>query len=71
MEKQKQRVVSRLSAESEYRAMANVTCELVWIIDLLIELGFASQCLMRLYYDNWAAIHIAENLVFHKCIKHF
>ena len=35
----KQTVVSRSSAESEYRAMANVTLEMVWIRDLLTEIG--------------------------------
>jgi len=27
-------MVSRSSAESEYHAMVNVTCELVWVTDL-------------------------------------
>jgi len=31
----------------------------------LTELGFALECLMRLYCDNHITIHIAENL-FHK-----
>jgi len=38
--------------ELEYHAMANVTRELVWVEDLLIELGFARECPMRIYYDN-------------------
>ena len=38
------------SAESEYPAMASVTCEMVWIRDLLTE--FDSECPMRLYSDN-------------------
>jgi len=50
----KQSVVSRSSAESEYRAIVNVTCELVWVTDLLTELGFAPECPMGLYYDNQA-----------------
>jgi len=51
-----------LVQSQEYRAMVNVTCEMV---DLLIELDFAPECPMRLYCDNQVAIHIAENLVFH------
>jgi len=40
--------------------MANVTCELVWVRDLLTKLGFASECPMRLYCDNQIVVHIAE-----------
>ena len=57
--------MSRSSAESEYRSMMNIICELVWIRDLLIVLGFALECFMRLYYDNRVAVLIAENSVFH------
>ena len=49
--------------------MANVTCELVWIKDLLTELDFAPLCPMILYCDN-QIIHIAENPVFHESTKH-
>jgi len=48
--------------------MTNVTCELVWVRDLLTELHFAPEYPMRLYCDN--RVHIAENSVFHECIKH-
>jgi len=34
----KQHVVARSSAEAEYRVMASVTCELIWLKHLLIEL---------------------------------
>ena len=63
-------MVSRSSAESEYIAMANVTLKLVWIKDLLIEIGFPPKCLMRLNGDNKATIHIAENVMFHERTKH-
>jgi hypothetical protein len=36
----KQSVVSRSSAEAEYRAMAQALCELMWIKHLLEELRF-------------------------------
>jgi len=49
--------------------MVNVTCKLVWIRELLIELGFAPMYPMRLYTNN-QVVHIAENLVFHKHTKH-
>lgn len=66
----KQNVVSRSSAESEYRAMAQTTCELVWLRNLLGEIGFAQSKPMNLYCDNEAAIHIANNPVFHERTKH-
>ena len=56
--------------ESEYGVMVNVTCEIVWVRDLLNELSFTPECPMRSYYNNQTAIHIAKNLVFHKCTKY-
>jgi hypothetical protein len=35
----KQDVVSRSSAESEYRAMAQSTCEIIWVYHLLEEIS--------------------------------
>ncbi|KAL5725033.1 Beta-galactosidase 8 [Ranunculus cassubicifolius] len=66
----KQNVVARSSAESEYRAMANTTCELVWIRNLLKELGVPVKEPINLYCDNQAASHIAHNPVFHERTKH-
>jgi hypothetical protein len=66
----KQNVVSRSSAESEYRAMAQSTCELIWIQQLLNEIGLGSSLPMKLWCDNQAALHIASNPVFHERTKH-
>ncbi|GAV77752.1 hypothetical protein CFOL_v3_21222, partial [Cephalotus follicularis] len=66
----KRSVVARFSAEPEYKAMANVTCELMWIRQLLSELGFGDLSPMQLWCDNQAAIHIASNTVFHERAKH-
>lgn len=63
-------VVSRSSAEAEYRSMAHATQELVWVRNLLTELQFHVRTLMTLYCDNNAAIHIANNPVFHERTKH-
>ena len=48
----KQKVVSRSSAEAEYRAMANGTCEGMWIKTVLDELGFKVTQPIPLYCDN-------------------
>lgn len=66
----RQNVVARSSAESEYRAMAQATCELMWIRRLLVELGFEDLAPIKLWCDNQAAIHIASNPVFHEHTKH-
>ena len=62
----KQHVVSRSSDESEYRAMAQATCDIMWIHQLLTELSLPA----KLWCDNQAAIHIASNPVFHERTKH-
>jgi hypothetical protein len=66
----KQNVVARSSAEAEYRAMALVTCELIWLKQLLKELQFEDTRPMTLICDNQAALHIASNPVFHERTKH-
>nr|KYP40128.1 Retrovirus-related Pol polyprotein from transposon TNT 1-94 [Cajanus cajan] len=66
----KQNVVARSSAEAEYRAMALITCEFIWIKQLIQELRFCENHPMKLYCDNQAALHIASNLVFHERTKH-
>ncbi|CAM8933504.1 unnamed protein product [Rhodiola kirilowii] len=66
----KQPVVSRSSAESDYRAMTAVCCELVWLVRLLGDMGVTVNGAIPLHYDNKAAIHIAHNPVFHERTKH-
>ena len=66
----KQNVVSLSSAGSEYRAMAQSTCELICIQQLLNEIGLGSSLPMKLCCDNQAALHIVSNLVFHEGIKY-
>ena len=66
----KQHVVARSNVESEYRAMALATCELIWLRQLLQELRFGNDEQMKLICDNQAALHIASNPVFHERTKH-
>nr|AFP55546.1 gag-pol polyprotein [Rosa rugosa] len=66
----KQKVVARSSAEAEYRGMARGLCEMLWLRNLLNDLGFRQKKAMPLYCDNKAAIEIAHNPVQHDRTKH-
>ncbi|PRQ17544.1 putative RNA-directed DNA polymerase [Rosa chinensis] len=66
----KQKVVARSSAEAEYRGMAHGVCELLWLRNLLHDLGFKLRSTMQLYCDNRAAIDISQNPVQHDRTKH-
>ncbi|GAA0156095.1 transmembrane signal receptor [Lithospermum erythrorhizon] len=52
----KQSTISRSSAEAEYRAMAQASAEITWLIRLLEEP-------VTLHCDNTSAMHIARNSV--------
>lgn len=66
----KQSVVSRSSAEAEYRAMATTVSEILWIRWLLRELELTQDQPTSLFCDNQAARHIANNPVYHERTKH-
>lgn len=66
----KQSVVSRSSAEAEYRAMASTVSEILWLHWLLQDLQVNIQDSTPLFCDNKAARHIANNPVFHERTKH-
>ncbi|KAG6430212.1 hypothetical protein SASPL_108274 [Salvia splendens] len=66
----KQNTISRSSAEAEYRAMAQATCEVVWAKALLEDFGVKTDKAVPLYCDNQSAIYICSNPVFHERTKH-
>nr|XP_011470560.1 PREDICTED: uncharacterized protein LOC101303284 [Fragaria vesca subsp. vesca] len=66
----KQKVAARSSAEAEFRGMAHGVCEMLWIRNMLKELGLKLKQPMALHCDNTSAIEIAHNPVQHDRTKH-
>ena len=66
----KQSVVSRSSAESENRAMAHFVCEIMWIRQLLMEVGIETSIPAKFWCDNKTVMHITSNPIFHERTKH-
>ena len=66
----KQSVVSRSSVEFEYKAMTQSACEIMWIHQLLAEVGIKTSVPTKLWCDNQVALYIASNHVFHEQTKH-
>ncbi|XP_019230465.1 PREDICTED: uncharacterized protein LOC109211384 [Nicotiana attenuata] len=60
----------QLGAEAEYRAMSRVVAELAWLVRLLSDLGLSVALPIPILCDNQAAIHIANNPMFHERPKH-
>ena len=51
--------MARSSAEAEFGGMAHGICELLWIRDVLKDLGIEYKQVMTLHCDNKTAIEIA------------
>ncbi|CAA7015851.1 unnamed protein product [Microthlaspi erraticum] len=66
----KQQTSSHSSAESEYRAMEFAVREISWLVNLLTEFDVHQPQPVAFYCDSTAAIHIANNAVFHERTKH-
>jgi hypothetical protein len=62
----KQNIVARSSAEAEYRVMTSTASEIVWIKQLLMDIGIEIQTPIKIFCDNQAVRHIAFNPVFYE-----
>ncbi|KAG8495625.1 hypothetical protein CXB51_013396 [Gossypium anomalum] len=60
----------RSTSEAEYRSLAQVTAEMVWVQSLLSELGIEVTHKALLWCDSSAAVAIANNPVMHSKFKH-
>nr|GFA44263.1 putative reverse transcriptase, RNA-dependent DNA polymerase, Gag-polypeptide of LTR copia-type [Tanacetum cinerariifolium] len=56
--------------EAEYKAMAFTVSEILWVRWLLKDMQVQLTTPTSLFYDNQAARHIANNLVYHERTKH-
>uniref|UniRef100_A0A803QFR2 Reverse transcriptase Ty1/copia-type domain-containing protein n=1 Tax=Cannabis sativa TaxID=3483 RepID=A0A803QFR2_CANSA len=66
----KQSNLSKSSAEAKYRSLANITCEIIWLHNILTDFSISSSQPTTIHCDNQAAIHISKNAVFHEGTKH-
>ena len=66
----KQAVVTRSSAESEYRALASASAEITWIQSLFNEISIKYTSLPTIWCDNISATELAKNPVYHSRTKH-
>ena len=54
----------------EYRGIVVATCEAIWLMCILKDLGTPIKDMISLHCDNMSNIHLAQNLVFHARTKH-
>lgn len=66
----KQSLTSKSSAEAEYIALANVSCEAMWLRNLLTDLPYNFVTHVSLLCDNKAPIDLTANPVYHARTKH-
>ena len=63
-------MISRSSAEAEYRGVAHVVAEVCWIRNFLLELGRPPTRTSIVYCDNVSAIYMTGNPIQHQRTKH-
>jgi hypothetical protein len=66
----KQNLVALISAEAEYMAVSQASCEAIWLHKLLVRLFGVEMRPTMIYCDNQSCIKLSENPVFHDMSKH-
>uniref|UniRef100_A0A1S3XAK2 Uncharacterized mitochondrial protein AtMg00810-like n=1 Tax=Nicotiana tabacum TaxID=4097 RepID=A0A1S3XAK2_TOBAC len=66
----KQKTVTRLSTEAEYRAVTNALAELLWVRNLLLEMQLLVRDISTIYCDNIGVTYLSKNHVLHSRMKH-
>ena len=55
---------------SRSRAMTQSICEIMWLHQILEEVGIKTSVSVKLWCDNQTALNIASNPIFHERTKH-
>nr|GEV78095.1 ribonuclease H-like domain-containing protein [Tanacetum cinerariifolium] len=66
----KQNTISKSSTEAEYRVLASVTSEVIWVLKILKDLDCSNLLPVKVFCDNSSSIKITANPVFHERTKH-
>jgi hypothetical protein len=66
----KQKSIALSSAEAEYMAASQASCEAIWLCKLLTVLFGQELGPMMIYCDNQSCLKLTENPVFHDRSKH-
>ncbi|KAG8479747.1 hypothetical protein CXB51_029269 [Gossypium anomalum] len=66
----KQAVVSRSSSEAEYRSLSNCVSEVLWVKQLLEEIGVGLKQTSVIWCDNTSTVFMSANPTHHAKVKH-
>ena len=66
----KQRIVARSSTETEYKALADGTTEVLWLRYLLTDLCFSPNPITTIWCDNLGATYLYDKPIFDARTKH-
>ena len=63
-------MIALSSTKVEYKGVAIVACEVVWLKRLLFDLGIKAPSTIMIYCDNMSNVQLAKNHAFHAHTKH-
>lgn len=64
-------IVSHSSTEPEYLTLGTVSCEIIWKLKILFDIGIKNLIPVPIFCDNESTIKLVMNLFFHEKSKHF
>lgn len=70
MGSKKQSIISRSSTEAEYRSLAHISAEIVWLKSLFSDLHLSLDTCPVIWCDNLSAVHLSANPILHARTKH-